>query len=117
MDLSQVDFSNYWTVLTYAAVGIALAATAGMRAFLPLLVLGLAARLGRNLAVHGREVALRLEPLERGVDGAHRDIAPGGLFDEALDRHRIGPVAQGPHGQQGQLLELAQAVALHGQRL
>ncbi len=47
MDLSQVDFSNYWTILSYAAVGIALAATAGMRAFLPLLVLGIAARLGR----------------------------------------------------------------------
>lgn len=47
MDLSQVDLTNYWTVLTYAAAGIALAATAGMRAFLPLLVLGLAARLGR----------------------------------------------------------------------
>ena len=47
MDLTQVDFSNYWTILTYAAAGIALAATAGMRAFLPLLVLGIAARLGR----------------------------------------------------------------------
>lgn len=47
MDLAQVDFTNYWTVLTYAAAGIALAATAGMRAFLPLLVLGLAARFGR----------------------------------------------------------------------
>lgn len=47
MDLAQVDFSNYWTVLTYAAAGIALAATAGMRAFLPLLVLGIAARMGR----------------------------------------------------------------------
>ena len=47
MDLSQVDFTNYWVILSYAAAGIALAATAGMRAFLPLLVLGLAARLGR----------------------------------------------------------------------
>lgn len=47
LDLSAVDFTNYWVVLTYAAAGIALAATAGMRAFLPLLVLGIAARLGR----------------------------------------------------------------------
>ena len=47
MDFSQVDFSSYWVVLTYAAAGIALAATAGMRAFLPLLVLGIASRLGR----------------------------------------------------------------------
>lgn len=41
------DFSDPWLVVTYAAAGIALAATAGMRAFLPLLVLGIAARLGR----------------------------------------------------------------------
>ncbi len=47
MDFSQVDFSSTWVMLSYAAVGIALAATAGMRAFLPLLVLGIAARLGR----------------------------------------------------------------------
>jgi hypothetical protein len=47
VDLSQIDFNSYWTILSYAAVGIALAATAGMRAFLPLLVLGIAARLGR----------------------------------------------------------------------
>ena len=47
MDLTQIDFSNYWVMLTYAAAGIALAATAGMRAFLPLLVLGIAARVGR----------------------------------------------------------------------
>lgn len=47
MDWSQIDFSNTWVMLTYAAAGIALAATAGMRAFLPLLVLGIAARLGR----------------------------------------------------------------------
>ena len=47
MDLGQVDFTSYWTILTYAAAGIALAATAGMRAFLPLLVLGLAVRFGR----------------------------------------------------------------------
>ena len=47
MDLTQVDFSSYYVMLTYAAAGIALAATAGMRAFLPLLVLGIAARVGR----------------------------------------------------------------------
>ncbi len=47
MNLTQVDFSNYWVMITYAAAGIALAATAGMRAFLPLLVLGIAARMGR----------------------------------------------------------------------
>ena len=41
------DFSNPWMVISYAAAGIALAATAGMRAFLPLLVIGIAARLGR----------------------------------------------------------------------
>ena len=47
MDFSPVDFSNTWVMLTYAAAGIALAATAGMRAFLPLLVIGVASRLGR----------------------------------------------------------------------
>ena len=47
MDLTQIDFTNYWVMLTYAAAGIALAATAGMRAFMPLLVLGIAARVGR----------------------------------------------------------------------
>jgi hypothetical protein len=47
VDLTQIDFSNYWVMLTYAAAGIALAATAGMRAFMPLLVLGIAARVGR----------------------------------------------------------------------
>jgi uncharacterized membrane protein len=41
------DFSNPWILVSYAAAGIALAATAGMRAFLPLLVIGIAARLGR----------------------------------------------------------------------
>ncbi len=41
------DFSDPWLVVTYAAAGIALAATAGMRAFLPLLVIGIAAKLGR----------------------------------------------------------------------
>jgi hypothetical protein len=38
---------NTWQIATYAAAGIALAACAGMRAFLPLLVLGIAGRLGR----------------------------------------------------------------------
>jgi hypothetical protein len=41
------DFSNPWLVVSYAAAGIALAATAGMRAFLPLFVIGVAAKLGR----------------------------------------------------------------------
>jgi hypothetical protein len=41
------DVSSPLVVLMYAAAGIALAATAGMRAFLPLFVLGIAARLGR----------------------------------------------------------------------
>jgi hypothetical protein len=41
------DFSDPWLVISYAAAGIALAATAGMRAFLPLLVIGIAAKLGR----------------------------------------------------------------------
>jgi len=42
-----VDVSNAWTIASYAAAGIALAACAGMRAFLPLLVIGIAGRLGR----------------------------------------------------------------------
>jgi hypothetical protein len=42
-----IDFSQPWVIVSYAAAGIALAATAGMRAFLPLLVIGIAARLGR----------------------------------------------------------------------
>ena len=42
-----MDVSNAWTIASYAAAGIALAACAGMRAFLPLLVIGIAGRLGR----------------------------------------------------------------------
>ncbi len=47
MDLASADFSSYWVAITYAAAGIALAAVAGMRAFLPLLVIGIAGRVGR----------------------------------------------------------------------
>ncbi len=38
------DLSNTWMIASYAAAGIALAACAGMRAFLPLLVVGIAGR-------------------------------------------------------------------------
>ena len=38
------DLSNPWMIASYAAAGIALAACAGMRAFLPLLVVGIAGR-------------------------------------------------------------------------
>lgn len=39
-----MDLSNPWLIASYAAAGIALAACAGMRAFLPLLVVGIAGR-------------------------------------------------------------------------
>jgi len=42
-----LDGMTTWQIATYAAAGIALAACAGMRAFLPLLVLGIAGRMGR----------------------------------------------------------------------
>jgi hypothetical protein len=42
----MVDVSSPWTIASYAAAGIALAACAGMRAFLPLLVVGIAGRFG-----------------------------------------------------------------------
>lgn len=38
------DLSNPWLIASYAAAGIALAACAGLRAFLPLLVVGIAGR-------------------------------------------------------------------------
>lgn len=47
MEIPGLDPSNYWVAISYAAAGIALAAVAGMRAFLPLLVIGIAGRLGR----------------------------------------------------------------------
>ena len=40
----MIDVTNGWTIASYAAAGIALAACAGMRAFLPLLVVGIAGR-------------------------------------------------------------------------
>ncbi|MEP7028037.1 MAG: DUF4126 domain-containing protein [Candidatus Eisenbacteria bacterium] len=40
----MIDVSNSWMIASYAAAGIALAACAGMRAFLPLLVVGIAGR-------------------------------------------------------------------------
>ena len=43
----MVEPGDYLTLASYAAAGIALAACAGMRAFLPLFVVGLAGRLGR----------------------------------------------------------------------
>ena len=38
------DLSNPWLIASYAAAGVALAACAGLRAFLPLLVVGIAGR-------------------------------------------------------------------------
>jgi len=40
----MIDVSDPWLIASYAAAGIALAACAGMRAFLPLLVVGIAGR-------------------------------------------------------------------------
>ena len=56
---------------------------------------------------------LSLEPLERRVHGANGNRPLQVLFEPLHDRHRVGIVAQRPHRQQHELLELAQMVALH----
>lgn len=87
MDISQVDFSNTWVMITYAAAGIALAATAGMRAFLPLLVLGIAARLGRFEISEGYQwLATDMALITFGVAVVAETLADKiPLVDHALD--------------------------------
>jgi len=100
-----MDGMSTWQIATYAAAGIALAACAGMRAFLPLLVLGIAGRLGRfelaqgygwlsstpalilfSVAVVAETLADKIPLVDHALDTVHFAIKPavGTLVAAAL---------------------------------
>jgi len=100
-----MDSMTTWQIATYAAAGIALAACAGMRAFLPLLVLGIAGRLGRfelaqgygwlsstpalilfGVAVVAETLADKIPIVDHALDTVHLIIKPavGTLVAAAL---------------------------------
>ena len=76
------------------------------------MALALAAALRRRIADARVHEALLLEPVERGVDGADRDIAPAARFDFAAHRGAVGVGPEAHQRQQHHLLELAE----HGRR-
>src|SRR5438046_845153 len=102
---AMMDGMTTWQIATYAAAGIALAACAGMRAFLPLLVLGIAGRLGRfelaqgygwlettpalilfGVAVVAETLADKIPLVDHALDTVHLVIKPavGTLVAAAL---------------------------------
>ena len=76
--------------------------------------LGFATTSGRRVSQRRSHEALGLEPGQRRIDGADRHVAAGRVFNVLLHWHGVGVIAERPHGEECELLELSQFVAFHG---
>src|SRR5262245_43565625 len=65
-----------------------------------------AASLIRRLSNERRDKALRLQPVERFVDGTERDRPPGARVDLLPDRHAVRVVAEANERQEDELFEI-----------